>query len=134
MGRADPHNGSRDTDWEWRARRAEAEASAARLMGGLEELLRVAHWKQLEAMQNSLSWRMLAGEAAGSPLRARRCGRRVAASVSGHRLRRIAFVSGKIETTPTVCVGAEDDEVEDLRQRRSAARRACDRESAHDDA
>ena len=53
-------NGSRDADWEWRARRAEAEASAARLMGGLEELLRVAHWKQLEAMQNSLSWRITA--------------------------------------------------------------------------
>ena len=55
-----PHNGSRDGDWEFRARRAEAEASAARLMGGLEELLRVAHWKQLEAVKNSLSWRMTA--------------------------------------------------------------------------
>jgi hypothetical protein len=53
-----PHRGSRDGDWEWRARRAEAEASAARLMGGLEELLRVAHWKQLDALQNSLSWRI----------------------------------------------------------------------------
>ena len=53
-----PHNGSRDGDWEWRARRAEAEASAARLMGGLEELLRVAHWKQLEDVKNSLSWRI----------------------------------------------------------------------------
>ncbi len=53
-----PHNGSRDGDWEFRARRAEAEASAARLMGGLEELLRVAHWKQLDALQNSLSWRI----------------------------------------------------------------------------
>ena len=53
-------NGSRDDDWEWRARRAEAEAAAARLMGGLEELLRVAHWKQLEALQNSLSWRITA--------------------------------------------------------------------------
>ncbi|MET0823503.1 MAG: glycosyltransferase [Solirubrobacterales bacterium] len=55
-----PHNGSRDRDWEWRARRAEAEASAARLMGGVEELLRVAHWKQLDALQNSLSWRITA--------------------------------------------------------------------------
>ena len=55
-----PHNGSRDRDWEWRARRAEAEASAARLMGGVEELLRVAHWKQLDAIQNSLSWRITA--------------------------------------------------------------------------
>src|ERR1044072_6599000 len=53
-------NGSRHCDWDWRARRAEAEASSARLMGGLEELLRVAHWKQLEAMQNSLSWRITA--------------------------------------------------------------------------
>jgi hypothetical protein len=53
-----PHRGSRDGDWEFRARRAEAEASAARLMGGLEELLRVAHWKQLDALQNSLSWRI----------------------------------------------------------------------------
>ncbi|MFI5121704.1 MAG: glycosyltransferase [Vicinamibacteria bacterium] len=55
-----PHNGSRDGDWEYRARRAEAEASAARLMGGLEELLRVAHWKQLEEIKNSRSWRLLA--------------------------------------------------------------------------
>ena len=53
-----PHRGSRDGDWELRARRAEAEASAARLMGGLEELLRVAHWKQFDALQNSLSWRV----------------------------------------------------------------------------
>ena len=50
-----PHNGSRDGDWEWRARRAEAEASAARLMGGLEELLRVAHWKQLERAARTAS-------------------------------------------------------------------------------
>lgn len=55
-----PHNGSRDDDWEYRARRAEAEASAARLMGGLEELLRVAHWKQLEEITSSRSWRLLA--------------------------------------------------------------------------
>lgn len=53
-------NGSRDGDWEWRARRAEAEASAARLMGGVEELVRVAHWKELEVMRNSLSWRVTA--------------------------------------------------------------------------
>jgi hypothetical protein len=55
-----PHNGSRDGDWERRARRAEAEASAARLMGGLEELLRVAHWKELDKVTNSLSWRITA--------------------------------------------------------------------------
>ena len=55
-----PHNGSRDDDWEWRARRAEAEASAARLMGGVDELLRVAQWKELEQMRNSLSWRVTA--------------------------------------------------------------------------
>lgn len=55
-----PHNGSRDDDWEFRARRAEAEASAARLMGGVQELLRVAHWKELEKLRNSRSWRMLA--------------------------------------------------------------------------
>jgi hypothetical protein len=59
-----PHNGSRDRDWEWRARRAEAEASAARLIGGLEELLRVAHYQQLKRLENSLSWRVTA------PLRA----------------------------------------------------------------
>ncbi|MDX6582897.1 MAG: hypothetical protein QOI10_2081 [Solirubrobacterales bacterium] len=55
-----PHNGSRDDDWEFRARRAEAEASAARLMGGVQELLRVAHWQELERMRTSLSWRMTA--------------------------------------------------------------------------
>ena len=59
-----PHNGSRNDDWEWRARRAEAEASAARLMGGLEELLRVAQYQEMERMRNSLSWRVTA------PLRA----------------------------------------------------------------
>jgi hypothetical protein len=59
-----PRNGSRDEDWEWRARRAEAEASAARLMGGVEELVRIAHWEQLERIQTSLSWRVTA------PLRA----------------------------------------------------------------
>ena len=53
-----PHNGSRDGDWEYRARRAEAEASAARLMGGLEELLRVAQYKQLKDVEHSLSWRI----------------------------------------------------------------------------
>ena len=68
-----PHNGSRDGDWEWRARRAEAEASAARLMGGLEELLRVAHYKQLERIENSLSWRMTRPlRAIGQRLRGRR--------------------------------------------------------------
>ena len=55
-----PRNGSRDDDWEFRARRAEAEASAARLMGGVQELLRVAHWKELERMRTSLSWRITA--------------------------------------------------------------------------
>jgi hypothetical protein len=64
-----PHNGSRDGDWEFRARRAEAEASAARLMGGLEGLLRVAHWEELERMKNSRSWRFFA------PMRA--LGRRI---------------------------------------------------------
>ena len=29
-------------------------------MGGVEELLRVAHWKQLERMRNTLSWRITA--------------------------------------------------------------------------
>jgi hypothetical protein len=59
-----PRSGSRADDWEWRARRAEAEASAARLMGGVEELVRIAHWEELERMRTSLSWRMTA------PLRA----------------------------------------------------------------
>jgi hypothetical protein len=68
-----PHNGSRDRDWEWRARRAEAEASAARLMGGVNDLLRVAHWQQLERMENSLSWRITRPiRAIGQRLRARR--------------------------------------------------------------
>jgi hypothetical protein len=68
-----PHNGSRDKDWEWRARRAEAEASAARLMGGVNDLLRVAHWQQLERMENSLSWRITRPiRAIGQRLRARR--------------------------------------------------------------
>ena len=68
-----PRNGSRDDDWEFRARRAEAEASAARLMGGVQELLRVAHWKQLEQMQNSLSWRVTAPlRSLGTRVRARR--------------------------------------------------------------
>jgi hypothetical protein len=53
-----PRNGSRSDDWEWRARRAEAEASAARLMGGVEELVRIAHWEELERMRHSLSWRV----------------------------------------------------------------------------
>jgi hypothetical protein len=68
-----PHNGSRDSDWDWRARRAEAEASAARLMGGVNDLLRVAHWQQLERMENSLSWRITKPiRAIGQRLRARR--------------------------------------------------------------
>ena len=68
-----PHNGSKDRDWEWRARRAEAEASAARLMGGVNDLLRVAHWQQLERMENSLSWRITRPiRAIGQRLRARR--------------------------------------------------------------
>ena len=70
-----PRNGSRDDDWEWRARRAEAEASAARLMGGVEELVRIAHWKEIEAMRNSLSWRVTRPlRALGARMRARRNG------------------------------------------------------------
>ena len=68
-----PHNGTRDNDWEFRARRAEAEASAARLMGGVQELLRVAHWKEIERMRNSLSWRVTAPlRSLGTRVRARR--------------------------------------------------------------
>ncbi len=68
-----PHNGSRDSDWEWRARRAEAEAAAARLMGGVEELLRVAYYKQFEEMRTSSSWRLTAPlRALSARLRARR--------------------------------------------------------------
>jgi hypothetical protein len=55
-----PSNGSRDQDWEWRARRAEAEAAAARLQGGVTELLRVAYYKQFEAVRTSASWRLTA--------------------------------------------------------------------------
>jgi hypothetical protein len=55
-----PHNGSRDGDWEWRARRAEAEAAAARLMGGVDQLLRVAYYKQFEQVRTSSSWRLTA--------------------------------------------------------------------------
>lgn len=58
-----PQNGT-PLDWKQRARRAEAEASAARLMGGLEEIIRVAQYKELEELRNSKSWRLLA------PLRA----------------------------------------------------------------
>ena len=68
-----PHDGTRDDDWEFRARRAEAEASAARLMGGVQELLRVAHWKEIERMRNSLSWRVTAPlRSLGTRARARR--------------------------------------------------------------
>jgi hypothetical protein len=55
-----PHNGSRDDDWEWRARRAEAEAAAARLMGGVHEILRVAQYKEYEEVRTSSSWRLTA--------------------------------------------------------------------------
>lgn len=55
-----PDNGSRNGDWKRRALRAEAEASAARLMGGLEELLRVAQHKELDAIKRSRSWRAMA--------------------------------------------------------------------------
>ena len=75
-----PHNGSRDDDWEWRARRAEAEAAAARLMGGVHEILRVATYKQFEEMRNSLSWRLTARRCAGSAP-----GRAVAAPARGRR-------------------------------------------------
>jgi GT2 family glycosyltransferase len=51
-------------DWKQRARRAEAEASLARLMGGVEELVRVAQYKELEDVRRSKSWRLTA------PLRA----------------------------------------------------------------
>ena len=68
-----PHNGTRDNDWEFRARRAEGEASGARLMGGVQELLRVAHWKEIERMRNSLSWRVTAPlRSLGTRVRARR--------------------------------------------------------------
>ena len=70
-----PHHGSRDGDWEFRARRAEAEASAARLMGGVNDLLRVAHWQELDRMKNSLSWRITRPlRALGARVRARRNG------------------------------------------------------------
>jgi Glycosyltransferase like family len=55
-----PNNGTAKDDWKQRARRAEAEASAARLLGGVEELVRVAQYKELEELRNSRSWRMLA--------------------------------------------------------------------------
>ena len=65
--------GSANGDWKRRARRAEAEASAARLMGGLEELLRVAQYKELEAIKESRSWRMMApARALGRMIRSRR--------------------------------------------------------------
>jgi hypothetical protein len=68
-----PHNGSRDQDWEWRARRAEAEAAAARLMGGVHEILRVASYKQYEALRTSTSWRLTAPfRALAARLRSRR--------------------------------------------------------------
>ena len=55
-----PHNGTRVDDWKQRARRAEAEASLARLLGGVEELVRVAQYKELEELRTSKSWRMMA--------------------------------------------------------------------------
>jgi hypothetical protein len=68
-----PKNGSRDDDWEWRARRAEAEAAAARLMGGVHEILRVASYKEYEELRNSSSWRLTAPlRRLGSWMRARR--------------------------------------------------------------
>jgi hypothetical protein len=68
-----PDNGSMNGDWKRRALRAEAEASAARLMGGLEELLRVAQHKELDAIKRSRSWRMMAPlRALGARLRRRR--------------------------------------------------------------
>lgn len=53
-----PNYGSRNGEWKERALRAEAEASAARLMGGLEEILRVAQYKELDALRNSRSWKL----------------------------------------------------------------------------
>jgi hypothetical protein len=68
-----PDTGSMNGDWKRRALRAEAEASAARLMGGLEELLRVAQYKELDAIKRSRSWRMMAPlRALGARLRRRR--------------------------------------------------------------
>ncbi len=68
-----PDNGSMNGDWKRRALRAEAEASAARLMAGLEELLRVAQHKELDAIKRSRSWRMMAPlRALGARMRARR--------------------------------------------------------------
>jgi hypothetical protein len=70
-----PSNGSRDDDWEWRARRAEAEAAAARLQGGVTELLRVAYYKQYEELRTSSSWRLTAPlRKVGSWMRSRRNG------------------------------------------------------------
>jgi len=60
-------------DWKQRARRAEAEASLARLMGGVEELVRVAQYKELEALRTSKSWRAMApARALAERLRRRR--------------------------------------------------------------
>ena len=66
-----PQNGS--GDWKQRARRAEAEASLARLTGGVEELVRVAQYKELEELKTSKSWRLLApARAVAGRLRQRR--------------------------------------------------------------
>jgi GT2 family glycosyltransferase len=66
-----PENGS--GDWKERARRAEAEASLARLTGGVEELVRVAQYKELEELKTSKSWRLLApARAVAGRLRQRR--------------------------------------------------------------
>ena len=68
-----PSYGSEDSNWRQRARRAEAEASAARLMGGLEQIIRIAQYKELEALRSSHSWRLMApARAFGRALRRRR--------------------------------------------------------------
>lgn len=46
-------------EWKQRARRGEAEAAAARLIGGLSDILHQAQGKELEAIKTSRSWRMM---------------------------------------------------------------------------
>jgi hypothetical protein len=48
-----------DREWKQRARRAEAEASAARLLGGLSDILHQAQSKELEEIKTSRSWRLM---------------------------------------------------------------------------